>query len=243
MAANNSRMSQLMIDTPVVSITQSRPLRTRRWLLLLALIPLALAGWQWQRAQLHRAQWAAFELAGQRPVQALDSLAWDALPQGQLLSLRVRRQGEPLRVANAQLAEQDGVRVWLPVALDDGSWVVLDRGWLPRTAAAGAAMVPLPDAPLRGRWLVRPQPFLLHGARLGMTGEVDALDWAALAAALPGRLRPGLLVLSPTVAPFHAWPVQPLFDPRRNDAYALQWLLLALCIALAAWRRDKHDAA
>ena len=228
-----------MMSPPGVS-TQSRPPRNALWLMLLALLPLALAVWQYQRGEQRSAQLAAFERAANLPPRPLAEIALDAEPNGQRVWLTVRDSQPSLRVAGAVLDGRDGVREWQPVQLLDGSWVVVDRGWLPRPV--GIVSLPLPAGRLSGRWVVRPTPYLLSKARLGVEGEVDALDWPRLSASLPGALRGGLVVLEPTLRPYTTWPVKPAFDPQRHYAYALQWLLLALCVALAAWlmRRKQH---
>ncbi|WP_174872910.1 SURF1 family protein [Vogesella oryzae] len=221
-----------MTVSPQVSTPQSRRRRSAAWLLLLALLPLALAVWQYRRGEQRSAQLAAFERAANLPARHLAEIARDAAPNGQRVWLTARSSAPSLRVAGAVLNGRDGVRELQAVRLIDGSWVVIDRGWLPRPV--GIMSLPLPTGRLSGRWVVRPSPYLLSKARIGIDGEVDALDWKALAASLPGPLRDGLVVLEPTLRPYTTWPVQPGFDPQRHYAYALQWLLLAGCVVIGA---------
>ncbi|SCK13927.1 Cytochrome oxidase assembly protein ShyY1 [Vogesella sp. LIG4] len=203
-------------------------------------MPLALAVWQYQRGEQRTAQLAAFERAANLPPRHLAEIALQAEPNGQRVWLTVRDSKPSVRIAGALLDERDGVREWQAVQLLDGSWVVVDRGWLPRPV--GIMSLPLPVGRLSGRWVPHPRPYLLSKARIGLEGEVDALDWAALAASLPGHLRDGLVVLEPTLRPYTTWPVKPAFDPQRHYAYALQWLLMALCMVVLAlmMRRRQH---
>ncbi|WP_189375129.1 SURF1 family cytochrome oxidase biogenesis protein [Vogesella alkaliphila] len=213
------------------------------WLLwLLALLPFLLALWQWQRGQQRQAQLAHHEFNLRQAPQPLAALAASTAPAGQRAWLQVRGSEPEIRVANALLGGASGIRIWQPVQLPDGSWVVVDRGWLRGPAAY--VRIPLPPLRLQGYWLPRPQPYLLSGARVADRGEVDALDWAALARRLPGRLHDGLLVLDVTLPPLAPWPVRPPFDPQRHYAYALQWLLLGLCLITGAWivqRRGRDE--
>lgn len=204
------------------------------WLLLLAVVPLLLAVWQWQRGEERAAQLVAFERAANLPPRPLAEIALDADPNGQRVWLTLRDSAPPLRVANALLGGREGIREWQPVQLADGSWVVLDRGWLARPV--GLVSVPLPTGQFSGRWVARPQPYALAAARSGHLGEVDVVDWAGLAQRLPGPLRPGLVVQEPALRPYVTWPVRPVADPQRHYAYAVQWLLLAVCLlGLGGW--------
>lgn len=219
---------------------QSSP-RAVRWLLLLAVVPLMLALWQYQRGQARSAQLAVYEQATLAPRLPLLQVWQTQQPQGQPVWLMINAQRPSVRIANALLHGQPGVREWQPVQLAGGQWVVLDRGWLARPAAM--VQQPLPVGHVDGRWVVRPTPFLLDGARVGVSGDVDALDWAALAASLPGPLLPGLVVMDPVQRPYTPWPTRPPFDPQRHYAYAVQWLLLAACIVLLAWRAGRRKNA
>lgn len=191
--------------------TVSPLLRIARALLWLALLLLLSALWQWQQGVQAGAQLAALSRAANLPPLALAEVEQGAHPQGQRVWLTVRDSGKTVRLAGARLQQQDGIREWQPVQLLDGSWVVIDRGWLARPAPM--LQLPLPAGRLTGRWVARPHPPEGMRVRVGLSGEVDALDWSALARQLPGRLREGLVVLDPALRPYRSWSVLPALDP------------------------------
>lgn len=203
--------------------------RVRHVLVWLVALLLLWALWQWQLGVQAASQLAAYGRAANLPPVALAEVAHDAHPQGQRVWLTLREGGKTVRVANARLQGRDGVREWQTVQLLDGSWVVLDRGWLPRPAPI--LQLPLPAGRLTGRWVLRPpQPEGMR-VRLGLSGEVDALDWPALARQLPGPLRDGLVVLDPPLRPYQSWPVTPVLDPAGHYRQA-GWSLAAALICL-----------
>ena len=210
-------------------------LRTPCWrcvLRCLALLALACALWQWQQGGQAVQLQEAFARAANLPPQALAEVAQDAVPQGQRVWLAVRDSAASVRIANARLQGREGVRQWQAVQLADGSWVVIDRGWLARPA--GVLLLPLPTGRLLGRWVPRPPDLVAPPARLGLSGEVDGLDWPALARQLPGPLRQGLVVLDPALRPHISWPVSAAADPARHYRQARMALLLGLLLLLCS---------
>lgn len=208
-------------------------------LALLAGLPWLLSVWQWQRGEVRADQLAAFDAAGQRPAVTLLTRPVRAVPDMSRVRLHGQAVSASLLLANTLLASSPGVRVLVPVALADGSAVLVDRGWLADTQA-GLTLPPLP-AELDGRWMPLPQRFTLPGAVSGTQGRVDAIDPAQLASSLGRPLRSGVVVLGQTVSPLRPWPARPPFDPRRHYGYALQWLLLGLCLitgSVLLWRRS-----
>lgn len=198
----------------------------------LALLAFGWALWQWQQGVQAGQLQLAFARAANLPPQALAEVAQDAVPQGQRVWLAVRDSAASVRIANAWLQGREGVRQWQAVQLADGSWVVIDRGWLARPA--GVLLLPLPTGRLLGRWVPRPPEMVAPSARLGLSGEVDGLDWQALARQLPGPLRQGLVVLDPALRPHTSWPVGPADDPARHYRQALMALLLGLLLLFCA---------
>jgi hypothetical protein len=198
----------------------------------LALLAFGWALWQWQQGVQAGQLQLAFARAANLPPQALAEVAQDAVPQGQRVWLAVRDSAASVRIANAWLQGREGVRQWQAVQLADGSWVVIDRGWLARPA--GVLLLPLPTGRLLGRWVPRPPEMVAPSARLGLSGEVDGLDWQALARQLPGPLRQGLVVLDPALRPHTSWPVGPTDDPARHYRQALMALLLGLLLLFCA---------
>ncbi len=206
-------------------------LRTPCWrcvLRCLALLALGWALWQWQQGVQAVQLQEAFARAANLPPQALAEVARDAVPQGQRVWLAVRDSAASVSIANARLQGREGVRQWQAVQLADGSWVVIDRGWLARPA--GVLLLPLPTGRLLGRWVPRPPEKVAPPARLGLSGEVDGLDWQALARQLPGPLRQGLVVLDPALRPHTSWPVSAAADPARHYRQAGMALMLGLLL-------------
>lgn len=209
------------------------------WLALLAALPCLLSVWQWQRGEVRAAQLAAFDAAGRRPATALLARPVQAAPDTSRVRLRGQPVAEPVLLANSLRNGRPGVRVLVPLALADGSAVLVDRGWL-ADAQAGRALPPLPSE-LEGHWMPLPQRFTLPGAVRGAWGRVDTVDPAQLARRLGRPLRAGVVVLGQAAAPLQAWSARPPFDPRRHYGYALQWLLLGLCLITGSallWRRS-----
>ncbi len=209
-------------------LTALRPPCWRCVLRCLALLALGWALWQWQQGVQAVQLQEAFARAANLPPQALAEVARDAVPQGQRVWLAVRDSAASVSIANARLQGREGVRQWQAVQLADGSWVVIDRGWLARPA--GVLLLPLPTGRLLGRWVPRPPEKVAPPARLGLSGEVDSLDWQALARQLPGPLRQGLVVLDPALRPHTSWPVSAAADPARHYRQAGMALMLGLLL-------------
>lgn len=210
---------------------KTRPRHLPAWL---AVTLLLWALWQWQQGMQATSQLAMYARAANLPPQALAEVELGTHPQGQRVWLTLREGGKTVRLANARLQGQDGVREWQPVQLLDGSWVVIDRGWLARPAPL--LQLPLPAGRLTGRWVVRPSQPEGMRIRVGLSGEVDALDWAALARQLPGPLRDGLVVLDPVLRPYASWPVTPALNPDQHYRRAA-WSLAAALLSLLLWWR------
>jgi cytochrome oxidase assembly protein ShyY1 len=201
--------------------------------LLCVLLPFVLALWQGQRGmdKLPLEQALAMRQvqapASTLPLQGAANLARYRL-QG------VRAAGLPILLANSLLDGMPGQRVLQPLRLADGSLILADLGWR-------AANRPLPDlvlpAQLPGQWWPWHGRLTLPGARLGTAGEVDAVDMAALTRRYPGHWHAGVFIAQPPLSGLQPWPLQPPLSAQRHFAYAVQWLLLGLCL-LWRWRRS-----
>jgi cytochrome oxidase assembly protein ShyY1 len=201
-------------------------------MLLAAALTLGLADWQWRRGQWHRAQLRGFA-SHAAAVYPLSRWPLNAEPDMSRVRLDARPLGPALLLENSLLADgRDGARVLQPYRLEDGSVALVDRGWL----APGVNAPPAVAAELYGRWLAAPRRFTLPGAVVAAAGAVDALDLAALARRWRWPLRAGVVVLERATPPLLPWPAQPEVDPRQNEGYALQWLLMSLGLGGAALR-------
>lgn len=144
-----------------------------------------------------------------------------------------RAGGMPILLDNSLLDGMPGMRVLQVLRLGDGSLILADLGW--RAAAQSVPVLRLPQR-LTGQWLPWHARWTLPGARQGMEGVVDDVDRTALLQRYPGRWHAGVFILQPSLPGLQPWPLQPTLSSQRHFAYALQWLLLAVCVLLL-WRR------
>ena len=197
-------------------------------------LTLLLAVWQYQRGSSRAELLHQYDLAAQQAAQPINQLHSD--PAGQRISLSGVPAGPALLLQNSYQNQVAGVRVIQPLRLNDGSTLLVDRGWLPDSQAV--SVPPWPGGQTTARWLPRPQRFVLPGALHATAGVTDALDDQLLSTRYP-TLHPGLALLEHPIAPLQPWPAKPAWQPQRHYAYALQWLLmsLALTICLIRYRR------
>jgi cytochrome oxidase assembly protein ShyY1 len=154
-------------------------LLSRRWLLFgLAVVLLGLACWRLGEWQFHRLEERRTDNAiiernlAAQPVDAREVLQADEpLPRSQQWR-SVTLSGE-YDVRNQVLVRyqtrdgQPGVSVVTPLVMDDGSEVLVERGWV-RTANSGAAEVDAPEPP--------PGPVRVEGwARPDQSGDTQAI--------------------------------------------------------------------
>jgi surfeit locus 1 family protein len=177
---------------------------------------------------------AARELA-RRPQDAAAQVHRRALVEGRWLPAHT------VWLDNRQMDGRPGFFVLTPLALDDGSALLVQRGWQPRdfVERSRVAPPPTPDGPVRiGGRLAR------DPARLVALGE-DApgpirqnLDIDAFARETGLALRPlTLLQESPTDqdALRRDWP-RPAAGVHKHHGYAFQWFALsALIVGLYVW--------
>lgn len=134
-----------------------------------------------------------------------------------------------------------GYRVWTPLVLDNGIRVMVDRGWIPRSAPGQAR--PDPPAPrervqIEGFWVRFPQPALAWGT----SADCGAGSWprllsypdaATVRCQYATPLLNGLLLLNPNNAHgfVREWDDEKDvvgLSPFAHYAYASQWFLMAL---------------
>ena len=237
--ASKNTMMIFMAESPGTArtantcIQSSGKNRGRGFLLLCVLLPFVLALWQWQRGmdKLALEQALATRQAAP-PARILPSTGTADLARYRLQG--VRAAGLPILLANSLLEGMPGQRVLQPLRLADGSLILADLGWR-------AANSPLPDlalpAQLPGQWWPWHGRWTLPGARLGTAGEVDAVDMAGLIRRYPGHWHAGVFIAQPPLSGLQPWPLLPPLSAQRHFAYAVQWLLLGLCL-LWRWRRS-----
>lgn len=227
--------------------------RWRRALLLLATVGGAvltarLGVWQLDRAAQKEALQAAIEVRGQEtPLDGAAALAMTAPAVDAQDHRRARVSGTwlPARTVhldNRQMDGRPGFYVLTPLVLDDGTALMVQRGWRPRDFEDRTRLAPLqtPEGrvTVEGR-LARgvARLYAFDGADTGpIRQNLDLLSYATESGL---RLRPLLLLqTSPADDGLRRdWPL-PAVDVHKHYGYAFQWFALcALILALHVWFR------
>lgn len=236
----------------------------RRWSAYLALtVVFALAcgllsWWQWAR----RADTAAENLRVEQNYDATPVPVGGVLPRLDAWDeddewTRVVLTGEylsedALLVRNRVLGGSPGFEQLVPFRQEDGTVVVVDRGWLP----LGNGVDSLPDAvpaPPDGQVTVVAR---LRGAeprlpgRTAPEGQIPSIDVASIVAGLDARGYTGAYAVvaseDPAATPMPAAAPRPQEDEGMHLSYALQWIafgVLAFVGLFWAWRRERRIAA
>lgn len=238
-----------------------RVLARPRWLVylvlavLFAVIAALLGTWQWQRHEdrVERRDVIEANYGGDpRPLVQV-------LPRGETLPpadewTRVRvhgvydEAGQHL-VRNRPHQRVFGYEVLVPLVLDDGQVLAVDRGWVPNAPTA-SELPEVPDPPqgqveVQG-WLRPSEPDL--GRELP-AGQLASIDLPRLSEALGAPVVGGYLVLeseSPAPAQRPAALDPPDTGLRSHLAYALQWWLtvpVGLILVLVMARREAQEEA
>lgn len=240
-----------------------RTLFTRRWLTALAaataffIVCLLLGRWQWGRheersafadAVSHNYAAAAVPLDNVLPPGAT------ALADDQRWS-RITATGSYAREAQQLVRNRPqnityGYEVLVPLRLDDGSALLVDRGWVKNAANAET----LPDVPEPPNGRITVTGWLRQGEEsLGRTlpaGQLASINLDEAAAATGQRLRPAYLVLQSEDDGTGREPARPapLLPPDTDTgphlAYALQWWagsVVGFVIVGVYLRREIHD--
>lgn len=225
----------------------------RRWLLLaltLAAVVLTarLGWWQLDRAAQKRALQAMVESRTGEPwLDGAAALAHDAAAADAQQQRRARVAGQwlaaqTIRLDNRQLDGRPGFYVLTPLRLDDGSALMVQRGWQPRDFIARDRLPALPTP--AGRVVVEGRltrgPARLYEFDAASRGPIrQNLDLSAYAREAGLALRP-LLLLQTSAAEDglrRDWP-KPTVDVHKHYGYAFQWFALcALIIVLHVWYR------
>lgn len=233
----------------------------RLLLFFLPLLPitLGLGFWQLQRADQKRELLATYESRRQSapiPVTSVD--------QGsEHLYVRVEVDGVPdtghqFLLDNRMRNGRPGFEVLTPVALADGTWVLVNRGWI----AAGATRAQLPDIPPlaeRVHWVgylyqVPGKPLILGGDEAaGWPQVVEQIDRAQLERRLGHPLFTDVVRLEHSPGLDTTWAMVNL-PPEQHIGYAVQWFAMAAALAILLvvtnsnlaewWRRSgvsEHD--
>ncbi len=144
---------------------------------------------------------------------------------------------------NRQMNDQPGFYAVTPLRLDDGSAVLVQRGWVPRDLMDRTRIVlpPLPDGAVQVQGHIALSPGRLYDFAGAASGPIrQNLDIAAFAHETGLPLRPLTVVqddgpVAPADGLKRQWP-QPAADVSKHYGYAFQWFALcALIVGLYVW--------
>ncbi len=228
-------------------------LKGRAWVVLAAALLLAaltarLGWWQLDRAdQKNRAQQALSERRALPPLPAaaLALQPADAAAQhGRLITLQGRWQPAlTIYLENRQMDARVGFYAVTPLLLDDGTAVLVQRGWLPRDQADRTRIVapPAPEGRAMVQGRIAPGPGRIYDFAGAASGPIrQNLPIEAYARETALSLRPVSVVqedgpMAPQDGLLRHWPA-PAADVQKHYGYAFQWFALStLTIALYAW--------
>jgi surfeit locus 1 family protein len=226
------------------------PARHRLLLLVVALAAAAgtarLGVWQLDRAAQKNALQADLDARTALPPLTAQALAHDAAEADAQVHRRAELVGRWLPqhtvwLDNRQMDGRPGFFVLTPLALDDGSALLVQRGWQPRDFVdrSRVAAPPTPDGPVRVAGRLARDPARLYALGDEAAGPIRqnlVIDVFASETGL--RLRPlTLLQTSPTDqdALRRDWP-RPAAGVHTHYGYAFQWFSLsALIVGLYVW--------
>lgn len=212
----------------------------------IAAVAACVAAGNWQQRRMHekealRAQLdAAIEVAPVALASLPSPTEWATLRYRPVIATGEYDARRQIYIDNQVVAGRAGFHVVTPLALGDGRFVLVNRGWTPQ----GSSRSTLPDAPpprgiatVRGR-IALPAAGYFELKPEAMTGSVwQNLDTGRFAAATGIAVLPA--VIEATVAPVpddglvRDWPA-PDFGIETHRIYMVQWYAFAL-LALVLW--------
>jgi len=216
-----------------------RFLLSPRWIglgLLMILAAATMVGlglWQLDRYHLRSAINARIDSAATRAPVPLDQVAAGAAWTRVTVTGRYDPAHEIL--ARSRTVEgRVGFEVVTPLVLDDGSAVLIDRGWIPPAEAGAAAVPAVPPAPTGEVTVVgrihAPESRADRVERMDGHLSVRRIAPARLATALPYRLYPAYVTLesqNPPADPAFV-PIAPDHENAgMNAGYVVQWWIFA----------------
>jgi len=224
-------------------------LREPRWVrglvlaVVVALACVVLGHWQWtRRAERLAANAPLHENYDAAPVDVSSVLPADGAPVEAAdvwTPVQARGTYDPdatVLVRNRPRDEQTGYEVLVPLVLDDGTALLVDRGWVP--AGSSTARPDAVPAPPTGPVTVLARVRAFEESRRGdvPTGQVASIAQDAVGAAVAAPLLGGyaLLASEDPSTTTGALPVRPDEDEGPHLAYTVQWFGFALT-ALVVW--------
>ncbi|MGH3647863.1 MAG: SURF1 family cytochrome oxidase biogenesis protein [Micromonosporaceae bacterium] len=236
-------------------------LRRPSWIALLVVAVLLAGGmvglgfWQLSRYHERTAINERIDAAGRaqpRPLEDVLAVA-EAPPPGSAWT-RVSATGvydtdHELLIRQRTVAGRVGYEVVTPLVLDDGTAVLVDRGWIPPGPGGATSLPDVPPAP-QGEVTVigrvhLPESGGDQAAPLDGALVARRIDPAKLDAALPERLYGGYLLLQRQDPPA-ADALQPIpvryENAGQNLSYVVQWWLFALIALVGPWYLVRREA-
>jgi cytochrome oxidase assembly protein ShyY1 len=212
-------------------------------MLVLCVLFLRLASWQWHRAEYKRELIAQYQAQGARAPVSLDALLSDKTLESFPPYLRVSvsgsyDSGRQILLQDMTRDEQVGFEVLTPLLLKGGVIALVDRGWVPMDEKGGAPDVSVDGKPrqLTASIGLLPMP----GIKLGQAPAPGASWPKAMLYPTLEDLRPlfGPKLMTPLL---HLEPGQPDgyrreqtldvgLPPSRHLGYAFQWTAMAIAV-------------
>ncbi len=226
--------------------------RPNPWLLLaallVALLTARLGWWQLDRAAQKTAMQRSIDERRVMPPLGADALPLAGALDPALRDRRARLQGtwradDAVFLDNRPMAGRTGFYVVMPLVLDDGTAVLVQRGWLPRDLLDRTRIVPFqtPAGPSVVAGRIAPALPRLYEFEAAASGPIrQNLELDAFARERRLRLRPWVLIEDEAQPPandglLRQWPA-PASGVHTHYGYAFQWFALcALTLILYAW--------
>ena len=157
------------------------------------------------------------------------------------------REDKTFLLANRLLKGQPGHEVLTPFVLEDGSWMLVNRGWRSQQAFNGGNLPAIrSEQQPKGQLYLPAKGFTLGETWNGeITWPLEILyyDFPALSYALEQKLAPMVLVLDQQHPDSFVTIWRPTtIAPERHYAYVAQWWGLALTLIIFGliWRRKSY---
>jgi cytochrome oxidase assembly protein ShyY1 len=214
-------------------------------LLLLAVAALASLGlWQLHRGQQKKLLIETYEQALKATPVPLNRFPAAVAPDHWMpVSLRGSYLADrQLLLDNQSQGEVAGFDVWTPLRMDDGTLVMIDRGWLPHGRKSELPAAPAGTVELHGFWRNLPVPGLrLKADNCSNQGWPRAVEYPTiedLRCLYAESPLPGVVLLSTDEGDglVREWHPAPGFPPERHYAYAAQWFGLSLTLLILSLR-------
>jgi surfeit locus 1 family protein len=213
--------------------------------LLLFILFLKLSHWQWQRAQTKIEQIACYQAQRQRPPLTQQDLPDIALTPEKFRYHPIQLQGtldnaHHILLDNQIEAGQVGYRLLTPLINQDNNYAILiDQGWLPRgnhrdvlpqlpTLNVPLSLTGYLDQRSNNRFIQQTIEAPDHRWPL----RVQQLTWTVIESKLGQPLLPLYVQIESNEYPALSKPRIGGLSPQRHQGYAVQWLALAITVAI-----------